>query len=126
MIRKRGWPAVITPGIVAGYRDQRLAEGLSPATVRLELALLSHLYTVAIKEWRTGLIYNPVANIRKPAPHRGRDRRLSKNEEQKLLRACDKHSNPMLGQIVRLALHTVAPERSTTGTRNGNPSAVQP
>lgn len=74
--------------------------------MRLELALLSHLYTVGIKEWRTGLIYNPVANIRKPAPHRGRDRRLSKDEEQKVLRACDKHSNPMLGQIVRLALHT--------------------
>lgn len=98
--------AAITPDLVAGYRDQRLEEGLSASTVRLELALLSHLYTVAIKEWRIGLVYNPVASIRKPPPHRGRDRRLTLEEEQKLLRACDKHSNPMLGQIVRLALHT--------------------
>lgn len=98
--------AAITPDILAAYRDQGLAEGLSASTVRLELALLSHLYTVAIKEWRTGLIYNPVANVRKPAPHRDRDRRLSNDEERRVLRACDLHSNPMLGQIVRLALHT--------------------
>jgi len=98
--------AALTPDIVANYRDQRLAEGLSTSTVRLELALLSHLFTTAIKEWRIGLLYNPVANIRKPPPHRGRDRRLSPEEEEKLLRACDKHSNPMLGQIVRLALYT--------------------
>ncbi len=45
--------AALTPDIVAGYRDQQLAEGLSANTVRLDLALLSHLYTVAIKEWRT-------------------------------------------------------------------------
>ncbi len=64
--------------------------------MRLELALLSHLFTVAIKEWRIGLVYNPVANVRKPPPHRGRDRQLTLDEEQKLLRVCDKHSNPML------------------------------
>jgi hypothetical protein len=44
--------AALTPDIVANYRDQRLQEGLSASTVRLELALLSHLFTVAIKEWR--------------------------------------------------------------------------
>ena len=53
-----------------------------------------------------GLIYNPVSNIRKPPPGKGRDRRLSASEEKKLLEACDKHSNPMLGWIVRIALHT--------------------
>ncbi|MDA1075480.1 MAG: site-specific integrase [Proteobacteria bacterium] len=98
--------AALSPDIVAGYRDRRLSEGLSASTVRLELALLSQLFTVAIKEWRIGLVYNPVANIRKPAPHRGRDRRLGAEEEKRLLPACDKHSNPMLGQIVRVALHT--------------------
>lgn len=98
--------AAITPDLVAEYRDQRLQAGLSASSIRLELALLSHLFTVAIKEWRIGLVYNPVSNIRKPAPHRGRDRRLSPQEEERLLRACDAHSNPMFGQIVRLALHT--------------------
>ena len=98
--------AAITPDLVASYRDERLQANKSNDTVRLELALLSHLFTVAIKEWRLGLMYNPVANIRKPSPGRGRDRRLSKEEEQALLKACDKHSNPMLGWIVRIALYT--------------------
>ncbi|MBT8446499.1 MAG: site-specific integrase [Gammaproteobacteria bacterium] len=98
--------AAVTPDIVANYRDRRLEAGMSASSVRIELALLSHLYTVATKEWRIGLVYNPVANIRKPAPHKGRNRRLLADEEQRLLKACDKHSNPMLGWIVRLALHT--------------------
>ncbi len=46
--------AEITPDRVAEYRDKRLAFGKSASTVRLELALLSHLYTIAIKEWRIG------------------------------------------------------------------------
>ncbi|MDZ7751861.1 MAG: site-specific integrase [Gammaproteobacteria bacterium] len=98
--------AAVTPDIVANYRDKRLEAGMSASSVRIELALLSHLYTVAIKEWRIGLVYNPVANIRKPAPHKGRNRRLAVEEEQMLLKACDQHSNPMLGWIVRLALYT--------------------
>ena len=86
--------AAITPDLVAEYRDERLEAGKSASTVRLELSLLSHLFTIAIKEWRVGLYYNPVANIRKPAPSKGRDRRLSADEEKALFKACDKHSNP--------------------------------
>jgi integrase len=98
--------AAITPDLVAEYRDERLAAGKSASTVRLELSLLSHLFTIAIKEWRVGLFYNPVGNIRKPAPAKGRDRRLSADEEKVLFKACDKHSNPMLGWIARIALYT--------------------
>jgi len=98
--------AAITPDLVAQYRDKRLEKGKSPATVRLELALLSHLYTIAIREWRVGLVYNPVANVRKPSPGAARNRRLSVEEKERLLAACDAHSNPMLGWIVRIALHT--------------------
>jgi len=98
--------AAITPDLVAKYRDERLESGKSPSTVRLELSLLSHLFTIAIKEWRVGLFYNPVANIRKPAPAKGRDRRLKGDEEQVLLKACDQRSNPMLGWIARIALYT--------------------
>ena len=98
--------AAITPDLVAEYRDKRLEEGKKPNTVRLELALLGHLFTVAIQEWRIGLAYNPVANIRKPSPGEGRDRRLSSEEEVGLLDAVDKHSNPMLGWIVRAAIAT--------------------
>ena len=98
--------AGITPNMVATYRDKRLKEGKSNNTVRIELALLSHLYNTAIKEWGMGLTYNPVANVRKPSPGRARERRLIDDEEIRLLEACDEHSNPMLGWIVRLALYT--------------------
>ena len=109
--------AALSAEIIANYRDTRLGtlskRGVptSNNTVRLELALLSHLYTVAIQEWGLGLTFNPVLNIRKPSPGDGRDRRLTADEERRLLAAVNSHSNPMLGWIVRIALdNPVRPE----------------
>ena len=72
--------AAITPQLVADYRDQRMTTPsprtgklLSGNTVRLELALLSHLFTVAIQEWGIGLTHNPVAFMRKPKLPKARD-----------------------------------------------------
>lgn len=98
--------AAVTPDLVGRFRDERLANGKANNTVRLELALLGHLFNVAIKEWHIGLIFNPVANVRKPSPGEGRDRRLSRVEQTKLLAAVDRHANPMLGWIVRIAIET--------------------
>ncbi len=98
--------AAMSSELVASYRDMRLAEGKSNNTVRIELALLSNLFTVAIQEWGMGLTYNPVANIRKPSPGEGRDRRLTAQEEVRLFKAIAAHSNPMLGWIVRIAIET--------------------
>jgi len=64
------------------------------------------MYTIAIKEWSLGLTVNPVLNIRKPSPGQGRNRRLNGDEEVRLYKACDEHSNPFLGWIVRIALYT--------------------
>jgi len=111
--------AALNPNLIAEYRDQRLADGKSPDTVRLELSLLSHLFTIAIKEWRLGLVYNPVMNIRKPSPGAGRNRRLTPDEEKKLLNACDKYSNPMLGWIVRTGLYTGMRAGEITTLRRG-------
>jgi integrase len=97
--------AALTPDIISKYRDMRL-NIVKPNTVRLELALLSHLFTIAMQEWHIGLAFNPVAGIRKPPAGKGRERRLSKEEEPRLLDAVDLHPNPMLGWIVRLALET--------------------
>lgn len=103
--------AALSAEIIAGFRDKRLSEfghkgNISNNTVRLELALLSHLFTVAIQEWGVSLTFNPVLNIRKPSPGEGRDRRLSSDEELRLINAVNAHSNPMLGWIVRIALET--------------------
>jgi hypothetical protein len=59
----------------------------------LELALLGHLFTIAIKERGIGLMVNPVLNIRRPSPGPGRNRRLTSAEEASLMTAVDAHSN---------------------------------
>ena len=107
----------LTPEIIAKFRDMRLSgedrkdcTGKSRPrtnnTVRLDLALLGHMFTIAIKEWGVSLPSNPVTNIRRPSPGPGRNRRLAPEEESRLLAAVDEHSNPMLGWIVRIALET--------------------
>lgn len=105
--------AAITPQLIADYRDQRLAvpspktgKPLSSSSVRLELALLSHLFTVAIQEWGIGLTYNPLSVVRKPKLPKGRDRRITAQEHARLLAECAKHSNPMLYWAVALAIET--------------------
>jgi integrase len=109
--------SALTPEIIASFRDMRLVgedrkdlkgnpRPRTNNTVRLDLALLGHMFTIAIREWGVNLPSNPVLNIRKPAPGPGRNRRLAADEESRLLSAVDKHSNPMLGWIVRIALET--------------------
>ncbi len=109
--------ASLTPDVIAQFRDDRLAgkdrkdkEGnpkpRANDTVRLELALLSSLYTIAIEEWKTGLVNNPVLSIRRPQAHPGRDRRLSPDEEKKLFGLIKEHGNLMLGWIAGIALET--------------------
>ena len=105
------------PEVVARFRDERLAEGLKPNSVRLELALLGHLFTIAIKEWRLGLVRNPVANIRKPSPGSGRDRRLTEDEEKSLRTAVGAHSNPMLRWIFEIAIETGMRSSEISGLR---------
>ncbi len=72
---------------IAAFRDERLAAGRSPITVNNDLILLSHLFTVARSEWGMESLANPVANVRRPKPPRGRDRRLLEGEEARLLTA---------------------------------------
>lgn len=96
----------ITPDVVAAYRDSQLAENKSRDTVRLQLALLSHIFEIAIKEWRIGLWANPCRAIRAPKPGKPRNRRLSPAEEKSLLAAAERQSNPTLALMIRLALAT--------------------
>ena len=89
---------------VAEYRNERL-ESVFQASVRLELALLSHLFNTAIREWGMTGILNPVAQIRLPNKATSRDRRLFQGEEERLLSACDEYGGD-IPYVVRLALAT--------------------
>lgn len=61
---------------MANYRDTRLGEGLAHSTVRRELALISHVFTIARKEWRMESLSNPVELIRQPSVDDSRERRI--------------------------------------------------
>ncbi|MDR2839327.1 MAG: site-specific integrase [Azonexus sp.] len=65
------------------HRDARLQAGVAANTVRLELALVSNLFTVAREEWSIA-VTNPLNTVRNPRLPRGRDRRLLKDEEIRL------------------------------------------
>ena len=94
----------ITPALVASFRDKRL-RSVKPSTVQKDLALLSHLYTIARIEWSLDMA-NPVASIRKPAKSNGRLRLLKKDEARHLLEICKKSRNRKLYHYVQLLLHT--------------------
>jgi integrase len=72
---------------IAAYRDQRLKADVSPTTVTNDLIVLSHLFTIAKKEWGMEGLVNPVSLIRRPKLPRRRDRRLLPGEEERLLAA---------------------------------------
>ncbi|WP_370661947.1 tyrosine-type recombinase/integrase [Massilia alkalitolerans] len=109
--------AALSSELVASYRDNRLSAGKSNNTVRIELAMLSNLFTIAIQEWGLGLTHNPVAAIRKPSPGQGRDRRLTDDEEQRLFEAVEAHSNPLLAWVVRIAIETGMRQSEILGLR---------
>lgn len=89
----------------AAYRDQRLADGAAPATVRLELALVSNVYTRCAKEWGLEGLGNPIAAMVMPKPGKGRERRLRPGEEARLLAAA-LQVDPMLPAVITWAIET--------------------
>jgi len=102
--------ADITPALLAEHRDT-LARGesilRSNATVNLYLAALSHVFTIAVKEWQW-LDDSPMRKVSKPRLPRGRVRFLSDEERQHLLGSCQASRNPSLYPVVVLALATGA------------------
>jgi integrase len=88
---------------IAAFRDERVNSGCSANTVRLDLALLSHLFTIAVKEWGMAGLVNPVMQIRKPKLPRGRDRRLLPGELERIVVASE---SPVLSDVVRFAIET--------------------
>lgn len=103
----------ITSVDIATYRDMRLTslnaktgKPISPATVRLEMSLLSNFFNLARIEWGFTKDPNPCAEVRKPKNPPGRDRRLTAREERLILRYAHNHVNKELYSIIVLALAT--------------------
>lgn len=132
-----------TPTLLAEYRDILKAEPIasqakdpskagptryrSPASVNRYLAVLSHVFTCAVKEF--GWIdENPMLKVTKPTEPRGRVRFLSDDavnpdgsttpgERSRLLAACRASASPDLFPAVVLALSTGARRDEIMGLR---------
>jgi len=120
----------ITAKTIAKYRDDRLtdpdprfknkdeAPRISGSTVKTEIDLLSKVLDVAQKEFGIALpAGNPVAGVRKPSGGKGRDRRLTDSEWEKLLKECKVSGNPCLLPAVRLATATAMRQGELLGLR---------
>jgi integrase len=77
----------------------------TPATVNRYLAALSHVFTVARKEWHW-ISYNPLDGVTKLPESRGRVRSLSDQERKRLLKETSKDAT--LHVFVVVALSTAA------------------
>lgn len=91
---------------VSRFKDDRLAEGLSDATVRNNLHLLSAVIEKAMNDWGYDLPFNPVHRVSKPHGDNARDRRLEPGEEESLLAVAAQHSNPLMRPLIILAIET--------------------
>lgn len=105
-LAKRGL-GTITAAMVAKWRDVRLQE-VSSGTVLREVAMLSHVFSVAMRDWGIPLGSNPVEQIRKPAAGKARDRVLADDERVRLLHECGQCQSPWVLPVVRFALETGA------------------
>ena len=89
---------------IAEFIREREGEGVSANTIRLDLATISHTYTVARSVWGMPYLVNPVplAKTARPRLPAGRDRRLKDGEEKQLLAATGSAFAP----VIRWALAT--------------------
>ena len=95
----------ITPALIVEARDA-LVKQSSGSTANRYLAVLSHAFTTAVKEWQW-TEDNPVLRVTKPTEPRGRVRFLSDEERERLLAACRQSpSASWLYPFVVLALST--------------------
>jgi integrase len=67
---------------ISAWRDERL-RSVTGATVTREMNLLSHVFTVARKEWQW-LSASPTTDVARPPPTPPRDRRVTQDEIERL------------------------------------------
>jgi len=106
----------VTPEKVANYRDNRL-KSMSANSVRIELALLSCIFSIAQKEWAFNGLDNPVKKVSRPKLPEGRCPILSEEQISSLLEQCKNGNTKLLYPFVLLALHTGCRSMELRGLR---------
>jgi integrase len=93
--------AEITPSFISDYKNTRHREGAAPKTINNELALMSHAFNLAIKDWEW-LKENPVKKVSREKVNNQIERWLTLEEEKRLLITSPK----WLREIVTFAINT--------------------
>ena len=91
----------VTPKTLNEYKTRRRNDGIGPASLNRELATMKKAFNLAIKEWEW-VKDNPVARISMEEENNKRDRWLTDEEEERLLRVCPS----WLKELVTFALNT--------------------
>ena len=104
----------ITPSLLTECRNK--LPNKSPATINSYCRTISHVFTIAVKEWGW-MQENPMLKISKLKEPRGRSRFLSDVERKKLLKACQDSSCDVLYLLVVLALSTGARKMEILGLK---------
>ena len=103
--------------MVSEYQRERLAVGGSNSSIRQELSMLSKMFELARREWQLP-VGNPVADITRVPPDRGRERFLSEKEAALVITEAKKSRNEKFYPYVLLLLHT--------GMRSGEVAKLRP
>ncbi len=93
--------AEITPKLIVRYKTKRYDDGVKPATINRELAVMKHAFNLAIREWEW-CRDNPVSRVAMEKENNRRDRWLIYKEEEQLIQVAP----PWLREIILFALHT--------------------
>jgi len=92
----------ITPGLMEGYQQQRLAEpsrchpgkNVTPCEVNKEVTCLKVIFNRSVRHGK--LKQNPISEVKRLPENNIRQRILSQDEFKALLNACDDHLKPII------------------------------
>ena len=91
----------ITPKSIVAFKNKRYGDGVTPATINRELAMLKKAFNLACREWEWAKD-NPVCRVSMEREQNTRDRWLTDDEEQRLLAA----SAPYVRDLILFAINT--------------------
>ena len=87
----------------AVWRDSRISENAAANTIRLELAVVCHMFNIARTEWGFESLTNPTENVRVPRLPNGRTKRVSDEEIEAIIKNTWSYELPY---IIKIAIET--------------------
>ena len=117
--------AAVVPDDFTDYIDER-CQVVAPATVDREIDLFSAVCHLAIDTWRIHVLKNPMDGVRRPRYYNERDRRLSLDEEARLLDAArDEDREQAIGRRLEELMQDERQEADNAATTYGRKQIIK-